>query len=260
MSWWDDLRLQQAVSQGQWGFALQGQQLGSLPEQDLMTAELPEGNPVPWTVSLNGWRYSLGTLSAVGGSTGLPLPADNQTAPAAYLYARLTWGTSGRSETALVDYPVMGVSVGLNASSLRVGLQSSAPLAPFGLIPPMLGGMITPAPRNLAQEGVGPTFSREITVSAGPSTAFVARPRRAVAYRVMVSSAVAVGALTFFQTDSSAGINYQRDQAISTAGAGETMADSRALWFPLHPQAQAIRIVNTDIQYVVTVQFLIDLG
>lgn len=252
--------MQQAVSQGQWGFALQGQQLASLPESDLMNAELPESDPVPWTVSLNGWRYSAGALSAVGGSTGLPLPPDNQTAPAAYLYARVTWGTSGRSETALVDYPVMGVSVGLNASSIRVGLQSSAPLAPFGLIPPLLSGMITPAPRVLAQEGVGPTFSREVSVAAGPSTAFVARPRRAVAYRVMVSSVVTVGALTFFQTDSSASINYQRDQAIGTAGGNESMADSRAMWFPLHPQAQAIRIVNTDIQYIVTVQFLIDLG
>ena len=214
-----------------------------------------------WTVGLHGWRYSTGALSSAGPAPGLPLPSDNQTAPAAYLYARVTWGTSGRSETALVDYPVMGVSFGICASSVRVGITSTNEFSSFGSIPPMLGGSITPAPRSVAQEGVGPTFSAERTVPQS-TQAFVARPRRGVAYRVMTNVAPAAGELTFSQMDSTASVVYSRDQAIGTAGLGETMAESRAMWFPMHPQAQCVRIMNTGVvnTYIVTVQFLLDLG
>lgn len=261
MSWWDVMKKQQAVATGQWGFALQGQFIAALPEQDLMTAEMPEGDVQPWTVNLMGWRYSTGALSAASVGVGSPLPSDNQTTPASYLYARVTWGTSGRSETALVDYPVMGVSFGLNASSVRVGLTSTGGISSFGTISPTLGGAITPAPRSIAQEGVGPTFSAERTVAL-MSDAFVGRARRAVAYRVMTNTAVAAGDLSFSQMDAQLGIVFSRDQAIGTVGLGETMADARAMWFPLHPQAQAVRIRNASLTtgYIVTVQYLLDLG
>lgn len=262
--------LAKAQREGRWGFTVTGNTLTG----DLLTTMVPVFGARSWVVQLNAWRYSSGTLQPTSNS----VDPDGQTA--AFLRAKVVFGTDSAYETVLLDYPVRGCTFPVQGSLVRLSFLPPTSQISFGaqFTTPILSGTISPGNTGRAAvDSLGPTFTTQIgsigKVGDPNNTVIVNLPARACAYRVMYQAeSIAPVALNIVQTTGQgANVELAWDYGQITAGSGEPLYDTNTNSIsafrirdpiPLIPMANSLTIRNLDAVVVsaLTVQFLLDLG
>jgi hypothetical protein len=200
---------------------------------------------------------SILTLGAFGVTDAAPPAA---TGP----LLRISWGTGNVLETAWIDYPIAGVTVGgLHGSQLRVNVDNLI-FTPAGGVP-ILGGWASPG-QSTAKRSSDPVLTYSGIVMTAGTTVHAYIPPRARAYRVYSPDAITgnnwwntgVAVQSF-----AGGTPIARDMDMANSQWSTVMSESsRMCWMPLDPRATRVDLSTTGTITTTTVglQWLIDLG
>lgn len=277
--------LQEAHARGKWGFQSPIVNTSGLA---VLTTETPAWMARPWTVQLNTHRWPANIIQPQAN-----YPPDNQTAwPPAIgamaantpnevgYYARVEFGTDGALERARVDYPWTGCSFEVNASSVRVYVESpDFSGGVFHNVPtsgPIVSGTLSPwsSSRGNGQLTNAPTFTYWMVLdNSGVQQIDVPIPPRAFGYRVYIRTQFTPNAATqpnlvIQQTTLQGVVNMAQDitppallgQQEEWASPG--YAATRARVYPLEPFAQRL-LIDWDgglSPVPMGISFLLDLG
>lgn len=229
------------------------------PNQAGTTSNLVNINSLPtsesraWTITLLAQRYQGGALPVAAAVAAQP--PDNQTTTGNQPRVNLTWATGNAQESCVLDYPARGSTISLHASTVRLQVSYASTA---GGPPPILGAMISPSQRAHGLAGP-PTFTTQgFQIPSGASVLFPI-PARAAAYRVIQALPGLITADYIVEEVGNDGaLIWSVDDSTLVTGA----TTQREYW-PMHPQAQFIRIhplLALPAPDEFAIQFQLDLG
>lgn len=258
--------------QGQTGFSLQvTDSWGPAQFPDLLSVDADEASS--WTVHLNSMRYGAGTLLAPANRIRTLWEADAQVqdeftavpnlpAPSGAMgyVATIQYGANGAGETVYVDYPARGVSFGLHASTIRLGIRGPGGV---GLLPLMSGFLVRDQP--VTRAGRSPTCTVLFGGQALPQRLSV--PPRARGYRLYTdiqNLQTAAGNIMTVQQFGTSGFTSQdrpTGAEFPVVSEMDFAAASRApAYFPLLANTAYLGFSATTVLPSVYVEFQLDLG
>lgn len=255
--------LQRAIDTGLNGSS--NVQPGDSP-QLLCQLQVPDCAPRTWLLNL----LSMGSVPQ-NGLQGLPLT--NQ----GLLQARITWGNSKGQESCLIDYPIAGCTVQLNASLVRAQVEFRVPgvvFPPGGLVP-LCGATLIPGVRDYAAPPPWWTsLYSQLSIEDAENVIQFYRPARARGFRVYAVHAInnflwyeAFPAFCFVSQYDNFGGALDTEALVGSGGVMvESQPTNRSQYYPLLPQCTEVRIVNAAGTGVVgdainfCVQWVLDLS
>lgn len=248
---------------GVWAFTMTPQGAVSAPfAVKVLNAASPHPRGVAWTINLNAFQAPA-TVAATAGQ-----PARNKTAVFDRLIARITWTGGGEvaggaaSETVDIDYPAAGTVVTVIGTSVLVEVVGQMPSAagPTAGNVPILSGWLS----------VGRSHSRPMTATLTEVVRVVADgfgfqenvPPRARAFRLQPVSLSRTASILQLSGNATP-VTTCNDTVAYVPEIGHELESSRAMWWPLSPETQAVVVSNTDglgavLQY--RMQWLLELG
>ncbi len=252
--------LEEAHGNGRWSFAVRPTTVatGGAPfvAGNLLYVNMSPWAARQWTINLCRMRFAGGPLPFAG------QPPDNQVDTSPRYRARILWGVDGALDTALVDYPWGGCTIGVTAAMLQVDIL--ADVVPVGTAAPQLAGFLTPS-ANVITTVTAPLYTVDVAVPANTQVT-VNLPARCSGYRVTYFQAPlsAINVFSFLEVDNTGAL--VQDDGFSPGVVGvERSADSqsnRSGYIVTHPRAVALAVLNTSLGAInrVTFSFLLDLG
>jgi len=231
---------------GTWAFAVIPQGAPSSPFAiKVMNVASPHPRGAVWTINLNSFQAK-GDVQATAGQ-----PVRNKTAFFDRLIARITFTGGGEvaggsaQETVDIDYPAAGTVVTVVATAVNVEI--------VGQIPSLVGGTAGNTPQISGWISTGRSSGRPMTATLTEPLRVVIDgqgfqenvPPRARAFRLQFVSFPRVVSLLQLSGNATP-VAVCQDTPSYIPESGHGLEASRAMWWPLSPEAQALVVSNQD--------------